>query len=463
MSSRLRARLTLLLTLFLFCPEIATAQFSGTWQAGRLSIRHATSSWGPDCPGRLPATASEPGGSVTISQSGDNLSFSGAVSGSSGRCWGENPALRRISSTYSAANGWTIVCRTPPSDSRTESATYRIRASEDGSTLTFTETTEWDWELNDSRCAATRRGRRNFTRHVETPEPAEPERPSCTPGAPAGVRLSPRQANAAPGERICFSARVIDASACTVPGQRLNFTLDGGPSQRCFAAPTATGEHRVAVNSGDFRATASLVVSSSDMSDLIARQESSGTVGPGAEAQGGDASGMAASTTQSSSWHPLIFVMGGLCLMGLVFFFVAKKRKSENSTGEQTEKNSGAETPGPAAVPRALVKIEGPLRQCPACGRRYEREIDNCEDDGAPLLDLRSEAVIARGKICPTCRTGYSFDVTNCSKDGSELVPYAFFEAQKKHEKTEKNTCPTCGNTFNSNVKFCPNDRTRLG
>ncbi|HJL46037.1 MAG TPA: hypothetical protein RMG45_09385, partial [Polyangiaceae bacterium LLY-WYZ-15_(1-7)] len=151
-----------------------TPSLAGQWRAGPLQIRNVIGRWGDDCPQRLPATQTEPGGAVTISESGDHLRFSGAVRGATNACWSERPGLRRISARYEAnSKTWTVICRTPSSDAQQESGRYTFRLGSDGR-LGFEERTEWDWRLNESHCQATRRATRTFTR-VDAAGTTEPE------------------------------------------------------------------------------------------------------------------------------------------------------------------------------------------------------------------------------------------------------------------------------------------------
>ncbi len=483
--------------------------YAGEWQASPLTIQNRTASWGADCPGRLPARQSEPGGNVRIAQSGDHLTLSGATRGNTRSCFGENPALRRVSSRYQ--NGtWTIVCRTPESDSRAESARYSLRAT-DENTLTYRETTEWDWQLNESRCRVTRTATRTFRRAGVAPEPpsepeppTEPEQPACEAGPPANLRLSPREASVAPGEQVCFSARVVDAAGCTVRGARPTLRLEGGEGLtlrgRCVAASsTASGTFRIQARHGDFSARASGVVSQEDLSDLIA-QRSGRTLGQdGGEASGDGASGVSASAEGAD----MTFLLGGLAalvvllLLAAVFFLRRKKEPVSTYDAGPSDVASGAvENAGPAvesaipvtaapstsaapsastapstsAVPSTAVAAPIPAPApppkppsvCPKCEREWGDTIF-CPEDGTELIDLSDPRVIAKGKICPKCRTGYGGDVDRCQHDGETLVFYALFDARQKLTGAGQRTCSQCGRSFGADVAFCPEDGTKLG
>ncbi|MEM6956810.1 MAG: hypothetical protein AAF645_14040 [Myxococcota bacterium] len=431
-------------------------EFAGNWQASALQVRHTTRSWGPDCPGRLPATQTLPGGATTVRQSGDHLTFGGGVRGSTRTCWGDNPALRRVSSRYQ--NGtWTIVCRTPENDARAESGRYAFTAS-GANQIRFRETTEWDWQLNSSRCQVTRTATRTFSRAGVAPEPLpepEPERPRCEAGPPADVRISPSRTTVAPGERLCFSTRVVDAASCTVRGSRISLTARGPDGSqiegRCFTA-SAEGSYRIRAASGALSVEASVTVASEDLSDLVAQRERARLEG-GGEATSGGASG-ASATTGSVGVGAFAAAGGGLLVLLIAGVVLVRSRKT---VPEIAPEPSEAASPLPASAPAPAPRV------CPVCGYESDHETV-CAHDGATLVDLADPAVQARGKICPVCRTGYGFGDTTCPKDGASLIAYALYDAQQRRSvvEEEKRVCPVCGRTFGADVAFCPHDGAKL-
>jgi hypothetical protein len=191
-------------------------------------------------------------------------------------------------STSVQGSTWRTVCRTPPGDSRGETGTYTLRASGDDA-LAFTDSSEYDWALNESRCTATITTTQSFSRTRAAtatppppPPPDEPAERACTPGAPARIAMRPERARVQPGERLCVRARVVDASGCAVPGQTIAWDLErpagraGTLDDGCFQAGTnpadAEGEFRLQATSGGLRGDAVLTVRAQDLSDLIARR-----------------------------------------------------------------------------------------------------------------------------------------------------------------------------------------------
>ncbi|MFT5355314.1 MAG: ribosomal protein S27AE [Polyangiales bacterium] len=456
-----------------FSAEAVAQSYAGEWRAGPLQVRNVTRSWGADCPRRLPASQTEGGGAVQVAQSGDHLTLSGSVRGNTRSCWSDNPNLRRISSRYQDG-AWTIICRTPENDARAETARYSFNASS-STQIAFRETTEWDWTLNESRCQVTRTATRTFTRAdglAAEPEPdpeppsvmEEAPRPQCTPGAPAGVRLSPARSQANVGQRVCFSTRVVDAAGCTVRGQRVSLQLqppegvEAALNGRCFE-PRALGVYRVVATSASFSARASLEVTTNDLSDLVAQRDGTGPLDSNGQAEGEGSSGVEASALGSTS-PPLYGGLGVLAalLLGGILLLVSRKKKPVSISEEY-----GVPATGSAAGPAAYVPPPKPPKVCPRCAHEERGDGSVCPNDGVALIDLNDETIRLRGKICPKCRTGHAAGTALCPNDETPLIYHVLYEAQQKELSAKKNVCAKCGNSYDAGVGFCPEDGTRLG
>ena len=443
--------------------DAAAQDYAGQWQAGPLRIRHAIESWGGDCGPRPPTTLSEPGGTVTISQSGDHLRFSGALSGSTDGCWSEKPGLRRISSTFRDPS-WTTICRTREGDAQPENGRYTFRAA--GDTITYQEVTQWNWRLRSSTCTATRRASRTFTRvgAQAEPEPEPEPEPQCTAGAAARIRISPARETIEPGQQLCVRARVVDAQGCPLRGERVQLELRAPDGQsgtlrgRCFTAGAtaaeAEGVFRIIGTAGSLRGSAEIEVTTEDLSDLTARRIRESSMGDSlSDAEAENASGLEARVLGQSG---TVWIVGGLLalllVLGGVVLLVARKRKPEPKPS--------VETPDPTPV---AATAKPPRRMCPVCGYVEEGGDGYCPKDGAALVDPNDPATRAQGMICPTCRRGYGADATKCSQDGDELVPYSMFIAREKRASVEvKKICPTCGTTYDAQTTFCGKDGSAL-
>ncbi len=460
----------------------ADGPYEGEWRASTRQIGIELQSWGDDCPGGIPLRQTKPGGTVRISQSGDHLTFSGAVRGTTQGCWSDQPGLRRSAMSHQGET-WRISCSTPPSVAQCETGTYTVRA-EGEDRLVFEETTRWDWQLNGSRCTATQRSRQTFNRVVQetaTPAPvADPEPAGCTAGTPARLVLSPRSADLRPGERVCFRTRVTDAASCTVAGSRVTLSLQAAEGRsarmegRCFVAgetaAESEGSFTVQAASGDLSASAQVTVASDDLSDLMAQGSGSAVpVSPGVvEASG--ASGVAARAGSDPGGFPLWWIgaLVGLLLVVGVAVVLVVRRKGPAPEPEDSTLRTIPDPEDPPAAPGDAVRATGAtqhrqVRVCPVCGHEGGADDEYCPDDGSPLLDPDAPEVRAQGMICPTCRRGYPAGTDRCAADGDELLPYAFYLARQKHDDgAGKKVCPECGTTYGPEKTFCGRDGTPL-
>ena len=477
-------------------PVHADGPYEGPWIASSLQVRYQVSSWGTHCGPRPPGSTSEPGGPVTVRQSGDTLTFTGAVRGVTNGCWSDNPEVRRISSRYQSGT-WTTTCATSSSNSKPERGQYTLRAS--GDQLSFRETTSWDWQLQDSHCVATRTATRTFTRVGEGPsEPEEPEEPAatgCTPGAPARLRLGPAEANLEPGERVCFRPRVTDAAGCPVPSARVQLALDAPTARqarldgRCFqAARTAAegeGEFRVIATSGGLRDVARVRVAPADLSGLVAqRRGTGGTEGDEIDPSSTGASGVAARALQDGPGAMLWLGLAGALLLvlgiGVVVWVLRRQATRTTRAAAMSERPPDSMTPGSptpdATTSDGAARAAAAGNACPSCGRTAPAGTTFCPHDGTPLSapppaapapapSGPTGAAAATGEtlICPRCRRGFPATTTMCPTDQVPLLPYATFVAeQKQAEESQQRVCPKCGTRYEGTVQFCGKDGATL-
>lgn len=445
----------------------ADGPYEGAWQAGPTRIAVAIHSWGSDCGPQPQSVTSHGGGSVQISQDGDNLVFHGSRTNRTDTCWSENTAVRRVSTTAQVGQ-WRTVCRTPTGDSRGETGTYVIRAASPSS-LEFRDVSEYDWQLNTSHCTATITTTQTFSRsQTATPTPPTPTPPpvptpppapepqvntACTPGAAARLNLLPPSTTLAPGERVCMRARVLDAHNCAVPGAQVSWNLEHAASLNgelrdgCFragaAGPGSEGEFRVVVTSGALRDVATIRVHTTDLSDLIARRGETGLVGtdtqdvaPTPPPTPVENTNVAVrETEQPTGSATLVAIVSGIALLlaALGFFLVMRSAKKTAAVNAASDLDSFDAYSADSSSGRASVAGLPPATEnmiCPVCRRGYAPGSTTCETDGTALLTYPAfnaqakalETATSQRKLCPMCGERYSMETTFCGKDGTTLV-----------------------------------------
>ncbi len=461
----------------------AEGPYEGTWNAGPTRIEVQIESWGRDCGPRPQSTTVPSPGNVRVTQNADHLSFHGRAVQRTDRCWSENRAVRRVSSTYQDGM-WRTVCRTPEDDPRSETGTYTLRAAGEDR-LELVDQSRYDWQLNESRCVGSIVSRQTFTR-VATNLPASshpelrsapPEEQRCTPGAPARMRIRPADATVEPGGEVRFRAQVVDASGCPVRGRTVRWDLvrpaarsgelHGGVFTAAATAADAEGEFGVVARSDDLEARATVVVRTADLSDLIAKRTSGGVVQAAdadEDATSESAAGLVARRGEQGSsllWPAVGAGAALVLLLGASFVLLARRVKKQRPCADDDE-------PVPAVEKIAVASARSPVppRQCPVCHKEFEDPaIGFCPVDGAQLGDAGAPEA-GQALICPTCRRGFSAGIRYCPKDSDELLPYDLFVQRHRAkeagagEKTK--ICPKCGDRYARTVTFCGKDGAEL-
>lgn len=468
----------------------ADGPFEGTWAAGPTRIEVSVTSWGPDCGPRPQSTTVPAPGNVRVSQSGDHLSFHGRSVQRTDGCWSENRAVRKVSSSYQSGV-WRTVCRTPEHDPRSETGRYTVRATGDDR-LELVDVSQYDWQLNESRCVGTITSRQVFTRvggGAATPRPADPEEAAeeraCTPGAAARIRLRPSRTTIEPGEQTRFRAQVVDAAGCPLRGRSIAWDLrapDGrsgelrnGVFTAGATAAEAEGEFTVVARSGDLDSTASVIVRTADLSDLIAQRTSGGVVeaADDGDATSESAAGLVAQegAGEGSSllWPAVGAATAVVLLLGVAIVLVGRRGRGRRGPPADDDLDQDLDLVPPLGVRAPVVaSARAPARPavCPLCQKSFEDpSVGFCPVDGAQLVDagaLRGGQAL----ICPTCRRGFGEGVRFCPKDSDELVPYTLFV--QRHREREAGAgdrtkiCPKCGDRYAVTVTFCGKDGAEL-
>ena len=385
----LRLNIALFGVLLAATPQRAAAQkgAEGEWRAGDLRIEANVTSWGNDC-GRRPASATvKRSGEVRIAKDGDHLVLVGERMRRTDRCWSANQAVYRVS-TSASPTYWKTVCRTRPDDPKTELGTYVMRMLGPDQ-LEFSDVSQYDWALNESRCVATIRSTQVLTRPRETPKPSEATekpaastapRPDCRAEDLRSLDLAPNKLELEPGERRCFRVLPRTQKSCKLDNRQVEWRLEKEDpalslAQGCVHADenAPEAEHTMLARFGTSTANARIIVRHSDLSDLIARQ----TLGGGGvvgrpHSSSDDALALRieseGKTAWVRDWRFWLLALGIGFVTALALLFFTRRRALAAPGPEET-----------STAPPKLTKI------CPKCGDRFEAHISYCGKDGVEL------------------------------------------------------------------------------
>lgn len=444
----------------------AQTDYAGTYKAGASEARAEVTTWGKDC-GPRPQNNTEPArGSVVVSNKGTHLSL--ALPDRTLRtdaCWSPNPNVRLTNATASG-NRWRAECRTAEGDAKRERGVYTITASSP-EVLELVEDSDYDWQLNESHCVAKVRVTQRLARGASankpapapapTPEPEPAPAPSCVPGPLAKLRLRPSEAQIAPGQRICFTARGLDAAGCALPVDAVALrwdlskpagvtgTLSGGCFKAAANAAEAEGRFKVTVSSGPLRAEVPVNVTTADLSDITARR--SGTASELSVSEGDDgaaSSGIQAAVERSSTSVKLALAALLLgCVAGLAWFVSSKLRRHAAAPDDDDERTAGS------SLSSSRAHEPGSAR---------EARVPGASSSGRPASpsDRPSASSGASEQlICPQCRRGYPGGTERCPKDGAAPIPYAEFVRQAQAAQPVARTCTSCGAQLAAGAQFC--------
>jgi len=466
MNARLSA--LLLLALSWGSPvKLARAQtdYAGLWNAGPSRIAVTIHSWGNDC-GPQPQSTTQPGGGTVeiTSFGGHNLAIhSTDRTILSNACWSQNRAVQRVSSSF-LDGVWTTKCRTSPGDPKSEEGEYVIKAQNNG-TLQYRDSSNYNWELRTSRCAATIVTTQTLTRstgaaptkaaatkqaptqevEAEEPEPTE----DCTPGPAARIVMRPKRSQIEPGQRTCVRAIALDAAGCPVPGSvtwslqhspALRGSVNGGCFEAASSAAEAEGEFKLVAQANGLRGEAFVNVVTVDFSDLMAKRIETGAVtGETAIPEAAAARSQSAARVQARAEAaeatplPLLAMALGLLLAlggGLVW---AMRRRSP---------------------PTAAAATTSPTADVPASVRTASVAAP------PPSVSAVPAAAVPSGEtwICPVCRRGAPREqvTCRCKPEGTALIPYAeFANATRAAAAHSHKSCPSCQQSCPAAAGFC--------
>lgn len=475
------ASLGLLVILLASRPARAeTPTLAGSWAASPLVVNWQLGDWGKAC-GPAPSGGGEPGGQVTVSQNGSELTFVGlGRSYSTAECWERHPGIQRISHSASSRS-FQSVCRTPAGDPRQAKLVTTLSATNDR--IHFDETGQYQFVIEGQNCTASVRRTRSFSllaRQGETPPvasstPKAAETAARGPrdcrgtGLPERLEVRPSRKLMRPGESFEFRSNVLDARGCALPVTPTWRIVSGAAavsvtgSGRVTASPHATeSEAKLEVALGDRSVRVEVEIASKDRYDALLQarglddrgeSEDAAVLRVASESLG--ATEVVARDEAPRKTRLFVAIAGAAALLlgGLGLFLVTRKRApSQAWTG--TEPSSGPS----AARPVGLVPQAG-AKACPTCREEFPAEAEFCPRDGNRLVEQGTLGTGPGGSVCRVCGRGFNPGTVACPDHGEELLPAAVAAAQSAGRSATlpiaQTICPVCGKQYSGETRFC--------
>lgn len=488
-----------------------------------MNVQYVTGEWSEKC-GPKPSGGGPGGGTVTIVQSGNELTISGAGgSYSTMNCFEQGSGLRRVSHSASP-RGWSNRCTSAANDPRQAVVITTMSATD--TSISFNETGSYQFVIEGANCTASVRRTRSFSliqREGEStappasatatatpsatqtatasPPPTQtttkekeppPPPPSCNEvGDPARIEVRPARKLMRPGEDFSFQTRVVDAKGCRVDAhptwavatQGSKVTVDSSGMVH-VPADAADGNLEVVASLSGQHVRVTVEVASADRYDALLAARGLNSRGEADEAAivmiaTGSLGGGRAVSEDGARKRKYVFlsVVGGLAsvlaIAGIVLLRRGQKKKAaleaqhaleeaEDAAREQEEEEARRKRRSARAAAAAPT-----LMVCPVCRKEFTAAGLFCPVDGTRLVPAETSAGIAgpAGGICPRCGRGFDPSIKVCPEHGESLVPapvYKATAAKPPVAEPKGKICPTCGARYGGDAVFCGKDGTTL-
>jgi RNA polymerase subunit RPABC4/transcription elongation factor Spt4 len=477
-----KARHLVLLAAALLASSLAThgaradsPTLAGSWQASPLTVTWKLGDWGKAC-GPAPSGGGEAGGNVTISQNGNELTFSGgARSYTTAECWERYPGIIRISHSASARS-FQNVCKTAAGDPRQATLVTTITATD--SRIGFDETGQYQFVIEGQNCTASVRRSRSYTLvsragaapapapapSVTKPAPApsvtKPTRECKGTGLPERLEVRPSRKLMRPGESFEFRTTVVDEGGCPLPVTPTWRVISGaslltiGAPGRVTANATATeSQATLEVSLGDRSVRVEVEIASKERYDSLLEARGLDESGESKDAAvlrvASESMGAREVIARDDSPTKTRWFVGiaGACalVLGALGFLLIRR-------GQRADKEAPASSP---SRPRAAT-TPAETRACPTCREEFPPEAEFCPNDGNRLVAQASLGIGPGGSVCPVCGRGFNPGTTTCPEHGEELVPAsAYAPVRFKTLIVTRTICPVCGTQYTGETRFC--------
>lgn len=454
---------------------------SGTWSASGLSERWNIGDWGEAC-GPRPSPRGAAGGTVTVTDSGSELSFSGGGYPRTTGCFEMGGGINVVSHG-GGARGWKTRCATSANDPRRATIVTTVTATD--SAISFDETGEYQFVLKEQNCTASVRRSRSYSlvkrlgedtppapatttaaappsavAPVEAvkvvvppkePAPREDPRPprACDlPGDPARLEVRPSEKLLKPGESFVFTSIVSDAAGCrlgvspqwTVVGDAKGVSVAAGAVTVDAASAEGPVVLQASVGGRSVRANVEIVSADRFQEILSARrlnaagENESAAVATLAMGSVGGGAGEAADGARRRRAAFLGIV--GLSVLSLGGVGLLLFRRTRGRTIEVEELVPG-ETQMKLVKKKRMVAKTITGRRCPACGRTFAPTEAVCPADGAKLEAIASDVPPAGIAVVQ-------------GSSGTSVLAQPGTAASLPAK-----VCPTCGRRYGANERFC--------
>lgn len=480
---------------------------SGTWSASAISERWNIGDWGEAC-GPKPAPHGAGGGTVTVTDTGSELSFSGGGYPRTTGCFEMGGGINVVSHG-GGARGWKTRCATSPNDPRRATIVTTLTATD--SLISFDETGEYQFVLKEQNCTASVRRSRTYslvkrlgddappptatasaapppattaapppTETAKPPEPKNEPKPARTCdalGEPARLEVRPSEKLLKPGETFVFTSIVTDAAGCrvtvvptwSVVGDAKGLTVTNGTVVVDAASAEGPVVLQATVAGKSIKANVEIVSPDRFQEILSARrlnaagENENAAVATLATGSVGGGSGEASDGSKARRFAFLGVVGLSVLSLGGVGLFLF--RRSRGRTVEVEEIVQG-ETQMKVVKKKRMVAITVTGRKCPACGRTFPPNVTVCPHDGNKLEAITGEAPASVPGQTPGLAPTQAQPVMQPA--GTQVMPGQAVLAPTQqqpimpHGGTQamprpvaEKLCPACGRRYGANERFC--------
>ncbi len=490
-----------LVAILLFAPRPARAEtpvsLDGPWSASSLTARWVIGDWGAAC-GPQPSGGGEGGGSVTVHQSGGELTISGAGrTYSTTQCWERYPGIRAVNHSASA-RAWKTNCKTAPSDSRQATLVTSLTATD--TTLSFYESGQYQFIVQGQNCTASVGRYRTYTRA----KPAATQAPAassakaaadrCAETGPATkLEIRPKKKLLRAGEEFTFRAIISDAKGCTVSAKP-TWEVTAGAEHVDIMRPGTIRVHQDAPE-GEVKMTATGAGRSAEVTiEVVSAQRYDSVLSTGAFNAAGEVDEAAAAAVASQSIGAgsavaedrasgrkklFVAIVGGVALLlaGAGAFLFARARRASRAQAARYEAQKAEyeaalrAPPKPAAAaspPPGQPVAQPPSPGLPAGGAPAPAApaAPHTAPMGAMPMGPPATAPVARPVGGATMVVGATQQAAPASrKMGAATMvvgasPVAPVPAPAPPGMTQ--VCPVCGTPYGPASKFCGKDGATL-